>query len=89
MLREASGTMMKLLVWIALGGVVGWVVSRITKTEFRGGVLGYVVVGVVTMVLLGWLLSLLGLAFRVLWVLIVVALLVVAGAWLLDTLRKQ
>jgi uncharacterized membrane protein YeaQ/YmgE (transglycosylase-associated protein family) len=81
--------MTKILVWIVLGGVVGWIVSRVTKTEFRGGVLGYVVVGVVTMVLLGWVLSLLGLAFRVLWVLVVVAVLVVAGAWLLDTLKKQ
>lgn len=79
----------KFLAWIVLGAIVGWLVGRITNTQFKGGVLGNIAVGIVTMVLLGWLLTLLKFAFSVLWVLIVIAVIVVFGAWLLDTLSKR
>lgn len=79
----------KLLAWVVIGGIVGWIVGRILNIQFKGGILGTIAVGIVAMVLLGWLFSLLKLAFSVLWVLIVIGIILVFGAWLLDTLSKR
>lgn len=70
-----------LLAWVLMGAFVGWVVSLITGRDFRGGCLGYVVVGIITMFVLGLL-------FRLLWVCLVLGILLIVAAWLLEVLRN-
>ena len=71
-----------LLFWIVLGGIVGWVVSLFLGRDFKGGCCSYIVVGIITMVILGLLI-------RIFWVLLVLAVLFVLGAWILDMVRRQ
>jgi uncharacterized membrane protein YeaQ/YmgE (transglycosylase-associated protein family) len=48
---------MNLLIWIIVGGVIGWLASLLMKTDAQQGVLLNVVVGIVGAVLGGWLIS--------------------------------
>ena len=48
---------MNLIIWLVVGGLIGWVASLIMKTDAQQGVLLNVVVGIVGAVLGGWLLS--------------------------------
>lgn len=70
-----------LLVWVVTGAIVGWVVSLITGRNLRGGCLGYVVVGILTMLVLGLL-------FKLLWVALVLGALFIVAAWLMELLRN-
>ena len=74
--------MWQLVQWIAMGAVVGWIVSLILGRDFRGGCITYVIVGIVTMVVLGLLI-------RVFWALLVIALLLMAVVWLAEHLRLR
>jgi uncharacterized membrane protein YeaQ/YmgE (transglycosylase-associated protein family) len=49
--------MVNLMVWIALGGAIGWTVSMVMKTDSQQGILLNVVVGVVGAVVAGWMIS--------------------------------
>ena len=71
-----------LIWWAVLGGFVGWIVSLVLGRDFRGGCLTYVIVGVITMVLLGWLV-------RFVWALIGIAVVIIAGAWLFDFFTRR
>lgn len=71
-----------LLYWIVLGGIVGWIVSLFLGRDFKGGCITYVLVGIVTMIILGLLI-------QILWVLVVVAVVLVLAAWLLDYMRMS
>lgn len=46
--------------WIIIGGLAGWIASKIKGTDAQQGILLNVVVGVVGGLLGGWLLSLFG-----------------------------
>jgi len=46
--------------WIILGGIAGWLASKIMKTDAQQGILMNIVVGIVGGLLGGWLLSLFG-----------------------------
>ena len=46
--------------WIILGGIAGWIASKIMKTDAQMGVLMNIIVGIVGGLLGGWILSLLG-----------------------------
>jgi uncharacterized membrane protein YeaQ/YmgE (transglycosylase-associated protein family) len=46
--------------WIILGGIAGWIASKIMKTDAQMGILMNIVVGIVGGLLGGWLLSLFG-----------------------------
>jgi uncharacterized membrane protein YeaQ/YmgE (transglycosylase-associated protein family) len=46
--------------WIILGGLAGWIASKIMKTDAQMGILMNIVVGIVGGLLGGWLLSLFG-----------------------------
>jgi uncharacterized membrane protein YeaQ/YmgE (transglycosylase-associated protein family) len=70
-----------LLLWVLLGAFVGWVVSLITGRDVRGGCLGYIVVGIITMFVLGLL-------FKLLWLGLVFSILIIIAAWVLEVLRK-
>lgn len=48
---------MNLIIWLILGGVIGWLASIIMKTNAQQGVLLNVVVGIVGSMLGGWLMS--------------------------------
>ena len=48
---------MNLIIWLIVGGVIGWVASLIMKTDAQQGLVLTVVVGIVGALLGGWLLS--------------------------------
>ena len=48
---------MNIIIWLMVGGVIGWVASLIMRTDARQGLLLNVVVGIVGAVLGGWFLS--------------------------------
>lgn len=48
---------MNLLIWLVIGGLLGWVASMFMGTNGRQGIFLNVVVGIVGAVLGGWLLS--------------------------------
>jgi uncharacterized membrane protein YeaQ/YmgE (transglycosylase-associated protein family) len=45
------------IIWLVVGGVIGWIASLIMKTDAQQGLFLNVVVGVVGALLGGWLLS--------------------------------
>jgi uncharacterized membrane protein YeaQ/YmgE (transglycosylase-associated protein family) len=48
---------MNLIIWLVVGGLIGWVASLIMKTDAQQGVILNIVVGVVGALIGGWLLS--------------------------------
>ncbi len=49
--------MMNFIVWLVVGGLIGWVASLIMRTDGQQGVLLNVVVGVVGAAIGGWVIS--------------------------------
>ena len=48
---------MNFIVWLIVGGLIGWVASMIMKTDAQQGVILNVVVGIVGAMLGGWLIT--------------------------------
>ncbi|MDF3020893.1 MAG: GlsB/YeaQ/YmgE family stress response rane protein [Steroidobacteraceae bacterium] len=48
---------MNVVIWLVVGGLVGWVASLLMRTDARQGVVMNVVVGIVGALLGGWILS--------------------------------
>lgn len=48
---------MNILIWLIVGGVIGWLASLIMKTDAQQGIILNVVVGVVGALLAGWLIT--------------------------------
>jgi uncharacterized membrane protein YeaQ/YmgE (transglycosylase-associated protein family) len=48
---------MNIIIWLIVGGLIGWVASIIMRTDARQGILLNVVVGIVGAFLGGWFLS--------------------------------
>ena len=48
---------MNFIIWLIVGGLIGWVASMIMRTNAQQGVILNVVVGIVGAFLGGWLLS--------------------------------
>jgi len=48
---------MNLIIWLVVGGLVGWIASMIMRTDAQQGVILNVVVGVIGALLGGWLLA--------------------------------
>ncbi len=48
---------MNLIVWLVVGGVIGWIASLIMRTDAQQGLFLNVVVGIVGALIGGWLLS--------------------------------
>jgi uncharacterized membrane protein YeaQ/YmgE (transglycosylase-associated protein family) len=48
---------MNIIVWLVVGGLIGWVASILMGTNERQGILLNVIVGIVGAVLGGWLLG--------------------------------
>ncbi len=53
---------MSLIIWLVVGGIVGWLASLIMKTDAQQGIVLNVVVGVLGGVIGGWLLPRVGLS---------------------------
>ncbi len=49
--------MINLIVWLIVGGIIGWVASMIMRTDGQQGMFLNVVVGIVGAALGGWLIS--------------------------------
>jgi uncharacterized membrane protein YeaQ/YmgE (transglycosylase-associated protein family) len=49
--------MLSVIVWLVVGGLVGWVASLIMRTDAQQGVFLNVVVGIVGAALAGWLIA--------------------------------
>jgi len=48
---------MNLIIWLVIGGLLGWVASIIMRTDAQQGVLLNVIVGIIGALLGGWLIS--------------------------------
>lgn len=48
---------MNIIIWLVIGGLIGWVASMIMRTDARQGIFLNVVVGIVGSLLAGWFLS--------------------------------
>ena len=53
---------MNILIWLVVGGVIGWIASLIVGTDAQQGVLLNVIVGIVGAFLGGWLGGMLGIS---------------------------
>jgi uncharacterized membrane protein YeaQ/YmgE (transglycosylase-associated protein family) len=45
------------ILWLIVGGIVGWIASKIMRTDAQQGLILNVVVGIVGALLAGWLIS--------------------------------
>ena len=48
---------MNFIIWLVVGGIIGWLASLMMKTDGQQGIILNVVVGIVGAMLGGWLLS--------------------------------
>jgi uncharacterized membrane protein YeaQ/YmgE (transglycosylase-associated protein family) len=48
---------MNFIIWLIVGGLIGWIASKIMRTDAQQGVLLNIVVGIVGAFLGGWLIS--------------------------------
>jgi uncharacterized membrane protein YeaQ/YmgE (transglycosylase-associated protein family) len=48
---------MNFILWLIVGGIIGWIASKIMNTEAQQGIVLNVVVGIVGALLAGWLIS--------------------------------
>lgn len=49
--------MTNILIWLVVGGIIGWVASLVMRTDAKQGLLLNIVVGVIGAVLGGWLIT--------------------------------
>jgi len=49
--------MINFIVWLVVGGLVGWIASMIMRTDGQQGVILNVVVGIIGAAIAGWLIS--------------------------------
>ncbi len=49
--------MINVIIWLVVGGVLGWLASIVMKTDAQQGIILNVIVGIVGAVLGGWLLG--------------------------------
>lgn len=45
--REQEGTLMGIIIWLIVGGVVGWLASLVMRTDGQQGIILNIVVGIV------------------------------------------
>ena len=48
---------MNLIIWLVIGGIVGWLASIIMKRDGQQGIVLNIIVGIVGALLAGWLIS--------------------------------
>jgi uncharacterized membrane protein YeaQ/YmgE (transglycosylase-associated protein family) len=55
--RRPKEIQMNLIVWLVMGGLIGWLASLVMKTDAQQGLFLNIVVGIVGALVGGWLLS--------------------------------
>jgi uncharacterized membrane protein YeaQ/YmgE (transglycosylase-associated protein family) len=55
--RHQRRMAMNLIIWLVVGGLLGWIASKIMRTDAQQGVILNVVVGIIGALLGGWLLA--------------------------------
>lgn len=53
----STGAIMNFLIWIVIGGIIGWVASIVMRTNAQQGLFLNIVVGIVGALIGGWLIS--------------------------------
>ena len=48
---------MNFIIWLVVGGIIGWLASMVMRTDAQQGVILNVVVGIIGAMLGGWLIS--------------------------------
>ena len=48
---------MNLIIWLIVGGLIGWIASLLMRTDAKQGLLLNVVVGIVGALIAGWIIS--------------------------------
>ena len=48
---------MNFIVWLIVGGIIGWVASMIMRTDAQQGIFLNIVVGIIGALLAGWLIT--------------------------------
>ncbi len=48
---------MNFIIWLVVGGIIGWLASMVMRTDAQQGMLLNIVVGIIGAVLGGWLIS--------------------------------
>ena len=48
---------MNFIIWLVVGGIIGWLASMVMRTDAQQGVILNVVVGIIGAILGGWLIS--------------------------------
>ncbi|MGZ3158535.1 MAG: GlsB/YeaQ/YmgE family stress response membrane protein [Burkholderiaceae bacterium] len=48
---------MNFIIWVVVGGIIGWLASLVMKTDAQQGIILNVIVGIVGALLGGWLLA--------------------------------
>ena len=48
---------MNFIIWLVIGGIIGWLASMVMRTDAQQGVILNVVVGIIGAMLGGWLIS--------------------------------
>ena len=49
--------MVNFIVWLILGGLIGWIASKVMRTDAQQGIFLNIVVGIVGSMLAGWFIS--------------------------------
>jgi len=53
---------MDVIIWLVIGGVIGWLASIVMKTNAQMGIVANVIVGIVGAAIGGWLAGVLGIS---------------------------
>jgi uncharacterized membrane protein YeaQ/YmgE (transglycosylase-associated protein family) len=48
---------MNFIIWLIVGGIIGWIASMIMRTDAQQGVVLNIVVGIIGALLAGWLIT--------------------------------
>lgn len=48
---------MNFIIWLIVGGLIGWIASKIMRTDEQQGIILNIIVGIVGALLAGWLIS--------------------------------
>mgnify|MGYP006164671049 CR=1 FL=1 len=54
-ISDVENQMINFIVWLAIGGVIGWLASLVMKTDGQQGIILNIVVGIVGALISGWL----------------------------------
>ena len=55
--RLHAQNLMNFIIWIVIGGILGWLASMVMKTDAQQGLFLNIIVGIVGALLSGWLLA--------------------------------